>query len=96
MLRTINEAGSGEACLPADEEYRVRRARSQGTFQADGYEIRIAADFSKETNEHRKGFLSLHPRLRQMEVKYGLFELARMWVTKNRLLRTGRTTALPR
>ncbi|KAJ1110438.1 hypothetical protein NDU88_007789 [Pleurodeles waltl] len=49
----------------------------------DGQEIRISADFSKETSERRRAYLALRPRLRQMEVKYGLFEPARMWVTKN-------------
>ncbi|KAJ1114318.1 hypothetical protein NDU88_002556 [Pleurodeles waltl] len=46
-------------------------------------QIHIAADFSKGTNKHRKAFFSLRPHLRQLEVKYGLFELAHMWVTKN-------------
>ncbi|KAJ1191516.1 hypothetical protein NDU88_000832 [Pleurodeles waltl] len=58
-------------------------AGSQGPFQANGYELRTAADFSKETNERHKAFLSLRPHLRQLELKYGLFEPARMWVTKN-------------
>ncbi|KAJ1115408.1 hypothetical protein NDU88_003632 [Pleurodeles waltl] len=47
----------------------------------NGQEIRMSADFSKGTNERRKAFLALRPRLRQM--KYGLFKLARMWITKN-------------
>ncbi|KAJ1198689.1 hypothetical protein NDU88_002528 [Pleurodeles waltl] len=51
---------------------------------SDGYEIRIAADFSKETNECHKTFLSLRPRIRQLEMKYRLFEPTHMWVTKNR------------
>ncbi|KAJ1215861.1 hypothetical protein NDU88_003468 [Pleurodeles waltl] len=41
------------------------------------------ADFSKETNERHKTFLSLCTPLRQLEVKRGLFELAQMWITKN-------------
>ncbi|KAJ1125953.1 hypothetical protein NDU88_004366 [Pleurodeles waltl] len=49
----------------------------------DGYEIRIEADYSRETNKCRKGFLVLGPKMRQLEVKYGLFEPARLWVTKN-------------
>ncbi|KAJ1202739.1 hypothetical protein NDU88_006536 [Pleurodeles waltl] len=40
-------------------------------------------DFSKETSDRRRAFLSLCPRLRQLEVKYGLFDVARMWITKN-------------
>ncbi|KAJ1152983.1 hypothetical protein NDU88_005755 [Pleurodeles waltl] len=58
-------------------------ARSKGPFKGNSYEIRISADFSKETNEHLKAFLSLRPGLRQLEVKYGIFELAHIWVTKN-------------
>ncbi|KAJ1215360.1 hypothetical protein NDU88_002969 [Pleurodeles waltl] len=43
----------------------------------------MSADFAKETSECRRAFLALRPRLRQMEVKFGLFEPARMWITKN-------------
>ncbi|KAJ1113916.1 hypothetical protein NDU88_002156 [Pleurodeles waltl] len=53
-------------------------ARSHGPFRTEGCEIRIAADFSKETNDRSKAFLSLRPRLRQMGIQYGLFEPARM------------------
>ncbi|KAJ1170900.1 hypothetical protein NDU88_002771 [Pleurodeles waltl] len=49
----------------------------------DGYEIRITADFSRETNELRKGFSALRPRMRRLEVKCGLLEPARLWVTQN-------------
>ncbi|KAJ1145472.1 hypothetical protein NDU88_011758 [Pleurodeles waltl] len=49
----------------------------------DGQEIQISADFSKETSERRRAFLALRPRLRQIEVKYVLFEPAKMWITKN-------------
>ncbi|KAJ1088899.1 hypothetical protein NDU88_002053 [Pleurodeles waltl] len=45
--------------------------------------ILMTADFSKETSERRKAFLALRPRLRQLEMKVGLFEPARMWITKN-------------
>ncbi|KAJ1088213.1 hypothetical protein NDU88_001372 [Pleurodeles waltl] len=41
------------------------------------------ADFSKETSDRRRAFLALRPRLRQLEVKYGLFDPARMWISKN-------------
>ncbi|KAJ1186521.1 hypothetical protein NDU88_003302 [Pleurodeles waltl] len=58
-------------------------AHSHGLFRHKDYEICIAADFSKETNEHRKAFLSLRPRVRQLEIKYDLFEPAQMWITKN-------------
>ncbi|KAJ1204336.1 hypothetical protein NDU88_008114 [Pleurodeles waltl] len=33
-------------------------------------------------HDRRRAFLALRPRLRQLDVK-GLFELARMWITKN-------------
>ncbi|KAJ1180588.1 hypothetical protein NDU88_005809 [Pleurodeles waltl] len=46
-------------------------------------QIRMTADFSKETSDCRKAFLALRPRLRQLEIKFGLFEPARMWITKN-------------
>ncbi|KAJ1127859.1 hypothetical protein NDU88_006252 [Pleurodeles waltl] len=49
----------------------------------DEYDIRIMADYSKDINECRKAFLALRPRLHQLEMKYGLFDPARMWVTKN-------------
>ncbi|KAJ1171874.1 hypothetical protein NDU88_003731 [Pleurodeles waltl] len=61
----------------------IQKARTQGPFQMDGQEIQISADFSKETSKCRRAFLAFRPRLRQMEVKYGLFELARMWIMKN-------------
>ncbi|KAJ1217132.1 hypothetical protein NDU88_004727 [Pleurodeles waltl] len=47
------------------------------------YEIRITADYSKDTNEHRKAFLALQPRLCQLEMRHSLFDPARMWFTKN-------------
>ncbi|KAJ1171109.1 hypothetical protein NDU88_002980 [Pleurodeles waltl] len=58
-------------------------AQAHGPFWAEGYEIRITADFSKETNDRRKAFLSLIPLQRQLDVKYGLFDPSRMWITKN-------------
>ncbi|KAJ1139899.1 hypothetical protein NDU88_006262 [Pleurodeles waltl] len=61
----------------------LQAARSHGPFRVDQHDIRITADYSKETNERRKAFLALRPRLRQLEMKYGLFDPARMWVTKN-------------
>ncbi|KAJ1156232.1 hypothetical protein NDU88_008956 [Pleurodeles waltl] len=73
------------ACLLRHRQTRqlLQEARSHSPFLPEGYEVRIAADFSKETNDRCKPFLSLRPRLRQLEVKYGLFEPARMWVTKD-------------
>ncbi|KAJ1193030.1 hypothetical protein NDU88_002336 [Pleurodeles waltl] len=61
----------------------IQRAHTQGSCQLDGHTIRISVDFSKETSERRRAFLALRPRLRQMEVKYGLFDPARRWITKN-------------
>ncbi|KAJ1143387.1 hypothetical protein NDU88_009696 [Pleurodeles waltl] len=61
----------------------LQAARAQVTLQSDNLEIRLMADFSKETKKRRKAFLSLRPRLRQLDVKYGLLEPARMWITKN-------------
>ncbi|KAJ1115763.1 hypothetical protein NDU88_003985 [Pleurodeles waltl] len=58
-------------------------AQAHGPFWVEAYEIHITADFSKETNDRRKAFLALRPQLRQLEMKYALFELARMWVTNN-------------
>ncbi|KAJ1215243.1 hypothetical protein NDU88_002852 [Pleurodeles waltl] len=58
-------------------------ARNHAPFRIDKYEICITVDYSKDTNERRKAFLALRPRLRQLEMKYGLFDPARMWVTKN-------------
>ncbi|KAJ1115269.1 hypothetical protein NDU88_003495 [Pleurodeles waltl] len=61
----------------------IQRACTQGALQLDGHTIRMSADFSMETNDRRRAFLAFRPRLRQLEVKYGLFEPVRMWVTKN-------------
>ncbi|KAJ1083689.1 hypothetical protein NDU88_003844 [Pleurodeles waltl] len=44
----------------------------------EGYDMRIMTDYSKDTNECRKAFLALQPRLRQLEMKYGLFDPARI------------------
>ncbi|KAJ1144084.1 hypothetical protein NDU88_010386 [Pleurodeles waltl] len=73
------------ACLLRHNQTRqiLQAARKQGPFQLDQYVIRITADYSKETNDRRKAFLALRPLLRQLEIKYSLFDPARMWVTKN-------------
>ncbi|KAJ1113520.1 hypothetical protein NDU88_001762 [Pleurodeles waltl] len=44
-------------------------ARNQGPFRIDKYKIHITADYSKDTNERRKAFLALRPRLRQLEIR---------------------------
>ncbi|KAJ1192146.1 hypothetical protein NDU88_001458 [Pleurodeles waltl] len=61
----------------------LQTAHSHGPFRIGQHDIRITADYSKDTNERRKAFRALRPRLRQLEMKYGLFDPARMWVTKN-------------
>ncbi|KAJ1198027.1 hypothetical protein NDU88_001871 [Pleurodeles waltl] len=61
----------------------LQAARAHSLFRSDGLEVRLTADFSKETSERRRAFLAFRPRLLQLEVKYGLFEPARMWITKN-------------
>ncbi|KAJ1165373.1 hypothetical protein NDU88_005801 [Pleurodeles waltl] len=73
------------ACLLRHNQTRqiLQVARNHGPFRIDQHKIRITADYSKETNERRKAFLALRPRLRKLEMKYGLFDPARMWVTKN-------------
>ncbi|KAJ1123089.1 hypothetical protein NDU88_001562 [Pleurodeles waltl] len=81
------------ACLLRHTQTRqiLQRARSHGPFRIGQYDIRITADYSKDTNERRKAFLALRPRLRQLEMKYGLFDPARMWVTKTGYPRTSTT-----
>ncbi|KAJ1089059.1 hypothetical protein NDU88_002212 [Pleurodeles waltl] len=73
------------ACLLRHNQTRqiLQVARKHGPFQMDQHDIRITADYSKETNDRRKAFLALRPRLRQLEIKYSLFDPARMWLTKN-------------
>ncbi|KAJ1159572.1 hypothetical protein NDU88_000079 [Pleurodeles waltl] len=73
------------ACLLRHTQARqlIQRARTQGPFQLDAHTIQMSADFSKETSDRRRAFLALRPRLCQLKGKYGLFEPARMWVTKN-------------
>ncbi|KAJ1152823.1 hypothetical protein NDU88_005598 [Pleurodeles waltl] len=61
----------------------LQLSRRQGPLQLGPLEIRLSADFSKETADRRRAFLSLRPRLRHLDVKFGLFEPARMWITKN-------------
>ncbi|KAJ1130439.1 hypothetical protein NDU88_008792 [Pleurodeles waltl] len=61
----------------------LQTARTQGSFRSGNLEIRMSADFSKETANRRKAFLSSRTQLCCLEVKFGLFEPARMWITKN-------------
>ncbi|KAJ1141529.1 hypothetical protein NDU88_007859 [Pleurodeles waltl] len=73
------------ACLLCHVQTRqlLQAAQAHGPFRSDALEVRLTADFSKETSERRRAFLSLRPRLRQLDVKYSLLEPARMWITKN-------------
>ncbi|KAJ1199950.1 hypothetical protein NDU88_003781 [Pleurodeles waltl] len=61
----------------------LQTARTQGLLRSGNLEIRMSADFSKETADRRKAFLSFHTQFRHLEVKFGLFEPARMWIIKN-------------
>ncbi|KAJ1174217.1 hypothetical protein NDU88_006039 [Pleurodeles waltl] len=61
----------------------LQTARTQGSLRLGNLEIRISADFSKETADRRKAFLSFRTQLRRLDVKFDLFEPARMWITKN-------------
>ncbi|KAJ1148580.1 hypothetical protein NDU88_001408 [Pleurodeles waltl] len=63
-------------------------SRMQGPLRLGSVEIRLSADFSKETADRSRGFLSLRPRLRHLDVKFAIFEPARMWITKNGESRT--------
>ncbi|KAJ1134786.1 hypothetical protein NDU88_001233 [Pleurodeles waltl] len=58
-------------------------ARTRGPLRSGNLEIRISADFSKETADRGRAFLSFRTQLRHLVVKFGLFEPARMWITKN-------------
>ncbi|KAJ1188677.1 hypothetical protein NDU88_005436 [Pleurodeles waltl] len=68
------------ACFLRHEQARqtISAAKYQGPFSPEGHKIRVAADFSRLTNEKRKAFLALRPQLRNLDVEYGLFEPARM------------------
>ncbi|KAJ1199448.1 hypothetical protein NDU88_003282 [Pleurodeles waltl] len=61
----------------------LQAARTHGPFRMEGYDIHITADYSKDTNDHQKAFLALRPHLRQLEMKYGLFNPVKIWVNKN-------------
>ncbi|KAJ1181944.1 hypothetical protein NDU88_007143 [Pleurodeles waltl] len=73
------------ACMLRHTQARqlLQTARTQGLLRSGNLEIRMSADFSKETADRRKAFLSFRTQLRLLEVKFGLFEPARMWITKN-------------
>ncbi|KAJ1192565.1 hypothetical protein NDU88_001872 [Pleurodeles waltl] len=66
------------ACFLRHEQARqiISAAKTQDPVSLEGHEIRVAADFSRLTNEQRKAFLALRPQLRNLDIKYGLFEPA--------------------
>ncbi|KAJ1150434.1 hypothetical protein NDU88_003225 [Pleurodeles waltl] len=66
----------------------LQTARTQGPLRLGTLEIRLSANFSRETAEQRSAFLSLRSRLCHLDVKFGLFEPAWMWITKNGESRT--------
>ncbi|KAJ1098125.1 hypothetical protein NDU88_003241 [Pleurodeles waltl] len=65
-------------CFLRHEQARqtISAAKSQGPYSLERHEIRVAGDFSRPTNEKRKAFLALRPQLRNLDIKYGLFEPA--------------------
>ncbi|KAJ1196149.1 hypothetical protein NDU88_000024 [Pleurodeles waltl] len=81
----IHKADSGKpctiiACFLRHEQacQGITAARAQGPNSMEGNAMRVAADFSLETNEKQREYLALRPQLRDMNIKFGLFELARM------------------
>ncbi|KAJ1174378.1 hypothetical protein NDU88_006200 [Pleurodeles waltl] len=68
------------ACFLGHEQARqvLLKVRSQGPFLLEEQEIRVAADYSKVTNEQRKAFLALRTQLCKLDIKFRLFEPARM------------------
>ncbi|KAJ1215359.1 hypothetical protein NDU88_002968 [Pleurodeles waltl] len=67
------------ACFLRHEQARqvISKAKARQPISLDGHEIRVAADFSRLTNDRRSAFLALRPQLRSLDIKYGLFEPAR-------------------
>ncbi|KAJ1177479.1 hypothetical protein NDU88_002734 [Pleurodeles waltl] len=78
------------ACMLRQGQARqlLQTARTQGPLRLGTLEIRLSADFSSKTAERRRAFLSLRPHLCHPDVKFGLFEPARMWITKKGESRT--------
>ncbi|KAJ1083207.1 hypothetical protein NDU88_003367 [Pleurodeles waltl] len=66
------------ACFLRHEQARqvISTAKARQPISLDGHEIRVAADFSRLTNDNRRAFLALRPQLRSLDIKYGLFEPA--------------------
>ncbi|KAJ1162360.1 hypothetical protein NDU88_002828 [Pleurodeles waltl] len=49
----------------------LQLSRRQGPLRLGPLEIRLSADFSKETADRRRAFLSFRPRLRHLDIGYG-------------------------
>ncbi|KAJ1092721.1 hypothetical protein NDU88_005831 [Pleurodeles waltl] len=66
------------ACFLRHEQARqvISTAKARQPISLDGHKIRVAADFSRLTNDRRRAFLALRPQLRSLDIKYGLFEPA--------------------
>ncbi|KAJ1177423.1 hypothetical protein NDU88_002678 [Pleurodeles waltl] len=60
----------------------LQMSRRQGPLRLGPLEFRLSVVFSKETADRRTAFLSLRPRLLHLDVKFGLFEPARMWLLR--------------
>ncbi|KAJ1113510.1 hypothetical protein NDU88_001752 [Pleurodeles waltl] len=70
----LHKATSGRprpisACFLRHNQARqvISIAGSRGPYSLEGHEIRVAADFSKITNEKSKPFLALRPQLRNLD-----------------------------
>ncbi|KAJ1184510.1 hypothetical protein NDU88_001316 [Pleurodeles waltl] len=66
------------ACFLRHEQARqvISIAKARQPISLDGHEIRVAADFSRLTNDRRRAFLALRLQLRSLDIQYGLFEPA--------------------
>ncbi|KAJ1200315.1 hypothetical protein NDU88_004139 [Pleurodeles waltl] len=82
---TSDKPRSIMACFLRHDQARqvLSAAKTQGPASLDGHEIRVVADFSRLTNQKRKAFLAFRPQLRKLDIKYGLFELARIEATSD-------------
>ncbi|KAJ1118250.1 hypothetical protein NDU88_006445 [Pleurodeles waltl] len=59
------------ACFLRHEQARqvISTAKARQPISLDGHEIRVAADFSRLTNDRRRAFLALRPQLRSLDIK---------------------------
>ncbi|KAJ1115530.1 hypothetical protein NDU88_003754 [Pleurodeles waltl] len=74
--------------LPDKQARQVITAvRAYCPNRMEGSDIRMAEDFFRKTNENRRAFLALRPQLRDMNIKFGLFEPACMWIMQDGISR---------